>query len=52
MAPQSSGTFDYTAGDVGYIPASNFHYIENTATEYVIFLEVLKQGRLTDINIS
>jgi oxalate decarboxylase family bicupin protein len=46
MAPQSSRTFDYTAGDVGYIPASNFHYIENTGTKNVIFLEVLKQPKL------
>jgi oxalate decarboxylase/phosphoglucose isomerase-like protein (cupin superfamily) len=33
MAPQSPRTFDYTAGDIDYIPASNFHYIENTGTQ-------------------
>ena len=52
MAPDSSRTFDYTAGDVGYIPASNSHYIENTGTEDVIFLEVLKQDKFTDISVA
>jgi oxalate decarboxylase family bicupin protein len=51
-APDSSRTFDYTAGDVGYIPASNSHYIENTGTEDVIFLEVLKQDKFTDLSVS
>jgi len=51
-APQSSRTFDYTAGDVGYIPASNSHYIENTGTEDMIYLEVLKQGVFTDISVA
>ena len=52
MAPDSSNTFDYTAGDVGYIPASNSHYIENTGTEDVIFLEVLKQPVFSDISVA
>ncbi|KAE9377949.1 Bicupin, oxalate decarboxylase/oxidase [Stipitochalara longipes BDJ] len=52
MAPDSSRTFDYTAGDIGYIPASNSHYIENTGTEDVIFLEVLKQDKFTDISVA
>ena len=52
QAPQASRTFDYTAGDVGYIPASNAHYIENTGTEDVIFLEVLQQAKFTDISVA
>jgi oxalate decarboxylase family bicupin protein len=51
-APESSNTFDYTAGDVGYIPASNSHYIENTGTEDVIVLEVLHQAKFTDISVA
>jgi oxalate decarboxylase/phosphoglucose isomerase-like protein (cupin superfamily) len=49
MAPDSSRKFDYTDGDAGYIPASNPHYIEITRTEDVLFLEVLKQDKFTDI---
>ncbi|PBP18934.1 hypothetical protein BUE80_DR010258 [Diplocarpon rosae] len=35
-------------GDVGYIPASNSHYIENTGIEDV----VLKQPVFSDISVS
>lgn len=52
MAPQSLRTFGYTAGDVEYIPASNSHYMENTGTQDVIFLEVLKQDKFTDISVA
>jgi oxalate decarboxylase family bicupin protein len=51
-APSSSNTFDFTAGDVGYIPASNSHYIENTGTEDVVFLEVLQQPVFSDISVA
>jgi len=51
-APSSSATFDYTAGDVGYIPASNSHYIENTGFEDVVFLEVLQQPVFSDISVA
>ncbi|KAG0645903.1 Oxalate decarboxylase [Hyphodiscus hymeniophilus] len=51
-APDASRTFDYTAGDVGYIPVSQSHYIENTGTEDVIFLEVLQQPKFTDISVA
>lgn len=51
-APSSSRTFDYTAGDVGYIPAANSHYIENTGTEDLIVLEVLQQAKFTDISVA
>lgn len=50
MAPASSQTFEYTAGDVGYIPASNSYFIENTGDEDLIVLEVLKQGKFTDVS--
>ncbi|CZS96042.1 related to oxalate decarboxylase [Rhynchosporium agropyri] len=52
LAPDSSNTFDFTAGDVGYIPASNSHYIENTGTEDVIFLELLNQPVFSDISVA
>ncbi|EJT73766.1 hypothetical protein GGTG_07622 [Gaeumannomyces tritici R3-111a-1] len=51
-APSSSRTFDYTAGNVGYIEAAECHYIENTGTEDVIFLEVLQAPKFSDISVS
>jgi oxalate decarboxylase family bicupin protein len=38
MAPDSSQTFDFQAGDVGYVPVPNAHYIENTGSEDLVYL--------------
>lgn len=51
-APESSQTFDFTAGDVGYIPVPEPHYIENTGNESVILLEVLQAPRFEDISVA
>ncbi|KAJ5765904.1 hypothetical protein N7520_005463 [Penicillium odoratum] len=48
-APNSATTFDYRAGDVGYFPQSNSHYIENTGDEDLMFLEVLQAPQFTDM---
>lgn len=45
--PSSARTFDYGPGDVGYIPATFSHYIENTGNESVVLLEMLKQPKFT-----
>ncbi|KAI1074602.1 Bicupin, oxalate decarboxylase/oxidase [Whalleya microplaca] len=49
-APSQSQTFDFTAGDVGYIQKAAGHYIENTGTEDVIFLEMLQAKKFSDIS--
>lgn len=46
-APNAATTFDYRAGDVGYFPKSNSHYIENTGDEELVFLEVLQAPQFT-----
>ncbi|SPQ25008.1 73d24f11-67ae-4dc9-a15d-3079efc6509e [Thermothielavioides terrestris] len=51
-APASSRTYDFTAGDVGYVPVACGHYIENTGTEDLIFLEVLQAPKFTDISVA
>ncbi|KAJ5818849.1 hypothetical protein N7474_004440 [Penicillium riverlandense] len=48
-APDQATTFDYRAGDVGYFPQSNSHYIENTGDEDLMFLEVLQAPQFTDM---
>ena len=50
-APASSQTWDFSAGDVGYIPVPQAHYIENTGNETLVFLEVLQAPRFTDISL-
>jgi oxalate decarboxylase family bicupin protein len=46
-APNAATTFDFRAGDVGYFPKSNSHYIENTGDEDLMFVEVLQATQFT-----
>ncbi|KAJ5976127.1 hypothetical protein N7481_009834 [Penicillium waksmanii] len=41
IAPTSGATFDFSAGDVSYVPAKASHYIENIGNEDIVFLEAL-----------
>ena len=50
VAPSSARTFDFGPGDVGYVPKSCSHYIENIGSEDVVFIEVLKQKTFTDVS--
>ncbi|KAJ4989719.1 oxalate decarboxylase family bicupin [Stagonosporopsis vannaccii] len=52
QAPGSSRTFDFTAGDVGYVPVPNAHYLENTGNETLVFLEVLQAKEYSDISVN
>ncbi|KAL8782764.1 MAG: hypothetical protein Q9195_009575 [Heterodermia aff. obscurata] len=52
VAPSSSQTFDYGPGDVGYIPLTFSHYIENIGDEEVVLLEMLKAPKFEDISVS
>lgn len=45
-------TFDYTAGDVGYVPKNLAHYIENTGTETVHVLNVFNRADYRDISLN
>lgn len=51
-APESSRTFDFRAGDVGYVPVPMSHYIENTGDTDVVYLEVLQADRYNDISVA
>lgn len=42
-------TFDYRAGDVGYVPFANGHYIQNTGDQTLWFLEMFKSDRFVDV---
>lgn len=45
-------TFDYQAGDVGYIPFAMGHYIENTGDETLRFLEMFRSNRFADLSLN
>ena len=47
-----SRTFNYRAGDVGYVPVGNFHYVQNIGNDKVIFLEIFKSNYFSDISLA
>jgi oxalate decarboxylase len=51
-AESRARTFDYRAGDVGYVPMSMSHFIENTGDEPLCFLELFKSNRFMDVSLA
>ena len=45
-------TFDFQAGDVGYVPFAMGHYIENIGTTAVRFLEIFKNSYYADVSLN
>jgi hypothetical protein len=50
-AAASAGTFDYQPGDVGFVPRNMGHYIENTGTTKLQFLELWKADKVADVSL-
>ena len=46
-----AGTFDYRAGDVGYVPFAMGHYIENTGSGPLRFLEMFKSSYYAQVSL-
>jgi oxalate decarboxylase len=44
-------TMDFNPNDVGYVPAMAGHCIENTGTEDLVFLEMFKTSRYSDVSL-
>ena len=44
-------TFDYQAGDVGYVPFAMGHYVENRGTTPLRFLEMFKSSYYADVSL-
>ncbi len=51
-AGSDARTMDFEEGDVGYIPISNPHYIENTGDSDLVFLEMFKSSEYQDISLA
>ncbi len=45
-------TFDYQAGDVGYVPFATGHYVENTGDETLRYLEVFRSSYFADLSLN
>jgi oxalate decarboxylase len=44
-------TFDFRAGDVGYVPFAMGHYVENTGSTVLRFLEIFKSSYFADVSL-
>lgn len=45
-------TFDYQAGDVGYVPFAMGHYVQNTGDTPLRFLEMFRSDHFADISLN
>ena len=45
-------TMDFVEGDVGYVPVTLPHYIENTGNEDLVFLEMFKAPHYSDVSLN
>ena len=50
-ADATAGTFDYQPGDVGFVPRNMGHYIENTGTTKLQFLELWRTDKFADVSL-
>jgi oxalate decarboxylase len=50
-AAGNAATFDYQAGDVGYVPRTMPHYVENTGDTTMRFLEVFRSDHFEDLSL-
>jgi oxalate decarboxylase len=51
-AQGNARTFDYHAGDVGYVPKSMPHFIENTGSTTLRFLELFRAPKYEDVSLT
>ncbi|REK76994.1 oxalate decarboxylase family bicupin [Paenibacillus paeoniae] len=51
-AEGNARTYDVRAGDVGYVPFAFGHYIQNTGTDTLWFLEIFKSDRFADVSLN
>ena len=52
IAGSDARTMDFEEGDVGYVPISNPHYIENTGDSDLVFLEMFKTADYQDVSLA
>jgi oxalate decarboxylase len=45
-------TFDFLAGDVGYVPFAMGHYVDNTGSAPLRFLEIFKSSYYADVSLN
>jgi oxalate decarboxylase len=51
-AGTTARTMDFEEGDVGYVPISNPHYVENTGDTDLVLLEMFRSSEYQDISLA
>ena len=51
-AEAKARTFDFQAGDVGYVPMSMPHFVENTGSAPLRFLELFRASHFEDVSLA
>ncbi|CAE6421983.1 unnamed protein product [Rhizoctonia solani] len=51
-AQSNARTFNYQAGDIGYVPPSFGHYVENIGNTTLKFLEIFNSDKYEDISLN
>ncbi len=51
-ASSQARTFNFRAGDVGYVPFAMGHYVENIGTTPLRFLEIFKSSYYADVSLN
>jgi oxalate decarboxylase len=49
---EKARTFDYQAGDVGYVPFAMSHYVQNLGDEPLRYLEMFRSARFMDVSLN
>lgn len=52
MPGPKARTFNYRAGDVGYVPVGAFHYVQNIGKEKLVFLEFFRSDHFSDVSLA
>ena len=52
MPGPKARTFNYHAGDVGYVPMGGFHYVQNVGKEKLVYLEFFNSSHYADISLA
>jgi oxalate decarboxylase len=49
---EKARTFNFQAGDVGYVPFAMAHYVENLGEEPLRYLEMFRSPRFMDVSLN
>ncbi|HEX8289089.1 MAG TPA: oxalate decarboxylase family bicupin [Pyrinomonadaceae bacterium] len=52
FTPNKARTFDFQAGDIGYVPFAYGHYVENTGNETLRYLEMFRSSYFADVSLN